>query len=463
MHSTDLDRSAWSLRPHFTPRQALTAEQLNAGLDDETARQRLLNQAIHGYGVVLGLGLVTGDDGYLHLHDDCLEVTAGLALDRHGRMLYWPGGRLHLDDLAGRPPRQEGHYTLSVHYAARPPAGDDCPPVTERSRWRAESVVFTLRRGCDDADRGCPHHPRGACVGRDEYLCRRTGGRPGDLDDTVAVSDDVPWLRRRPGRLVPAPDDDWVYDPDGEVAVPLACVRICDLANRHAGEHDHDNEAEGGYAGHGHEPGHGYCPVQPGSCEVRPFVYRNPLLYELADGCDVRLPRVNEISWQDWIDDGWPAKVPWADFRERIEEGLEIRFSRPVLVSTLHEASVFLTAVVAHPDVDYGEPRRVPTGWQGYDGEWRPGVEPIGVDEDLAWGVRLRPADDWLDAEVRGRRSNLFEGAHFELTVRGQLLRDECGRTLDARPVGARGPRAARPGGDFVSVFQVAARPAANY
>ena len=48
------ERGAWSRRPSFTPRQMLTAEQLNAGLADELMRQQLLSRAVHGYGVVLG-------------------------------------------------------------------------------------------------------------------------------------------------------------------------------------------------------------------------------------------------------------------------------------------------------------------------------------------------------------------------------------------------------------------------
>ncbi|MFI0237578.1 hypothetical protein [Streptomyces sp. NPDC016845] len=450
-----MDQTAWSHRPHFTPRQSLTAEQLNAGLDDETRRRRLLNQAIHGYGAVIGLGPVIGDNNRLPLHD-CLEVTAGLALDRHGRMLYWPGGRVHLDALAGRHPDHEGFHTLSVHYAAQPPATDDCSPCSEQSQWHTEGVVFTLRRGCVAADQSCPEHPLGGCVSHSAYLCRRTGALPGDVDDTVPVSEDVDWLRRRPGRLVPAPADTWVYDPDPEVGVPIACLRICDHANRRADEHDH------GAAGHrverGHRPRYGFCPVQDGTCRVRPLVYRNPLLYELAKDCDIAGPGVEQISWQHWIDRGWSGKVPWDDFREQMTRGFEIRFTRPVQVATLHEASVFLTAVIAHPDVDYSEPRRVPTEWERHPGDWLPGVEPLDSDGKLARGVRLRPTRDWLQAEVTGSRSNLFEGSHFELTMRGQLLRDACDRMLDARPVGARGRGSARPGADFVSAFQVSPR-----
>ena len=49
-------------------------------------------------------------------------------------------------------------------------------------------------------------------------------------------------------------------------------------------------------------------------------------------------------------------------------------------------------------------------------------------------GVRLEPDPDWLYAEVTGRRSSLYGGARFEVTIRGTAARDSCGRMLDARP-----------------------------
>ena len=84
------------------------------------------------------------------------------------------------------------------------------------------------------------------------------------------------------------------------------------------------------------------------------------------------------------------------------------------------------------------------------------------IDEegDTVRGVRLVPDPDWLEAEVTGRRSSLYGGARFEVTIRGQLLRDTCGRMLDARPldIAPRERGHERPGGDFVSAFRIAQR-----
>lgn len=199
-------------------------------------------------------------------------------------------------------------------------------------------------------------------------------------------------------------------------------------------------------------------------CRVRPLVYRNPLLYELAGGCDVDLPRVTSVSWQKWIVAGWSAAVEWTEFESAIRSGLEVRFSRPIRTSTLHAASVHLTAITSQRGADYWAVRRVPTERPRGKPEHH-GIEPLDVHDDLAWGVRLKPAPDWIQAEVTGDESSLFRGARFELTIRGQLLRDRCGQMLDARPVDIRG-RAhghARPGDDFVSAFQVGPRRDSEY
>lgn len=429
------EHSAWTKRPVFRPRQMLTAHQLNEGLEDEARRERLLNRAVHGYGVVVGYGLVVADDGRLVVTGECVELTGGLALDRHGRTLYWKGGHIGPSDIVGRLPTAAGRYTLSAHFAAHPPEADGCLPFAgERAQWWREGVVFTLRPGCEPADRRCPTHPEGACIGHDAYVCRRTGARPGADPGSVPVSPDIGWLLAEPPRELCATGlDGWQYDPDPQACVPIACVEICDLA-------------EAGCA-----PRYGFATETPEVCAVRPFVYRNPLLYELVKGCDVRLPRVESISWQDWIDRGWRDRIPWAEFAERIAEGLEIRFTRPIRTATIHDASIFVTALIQEDRADYWVGRILPME-----------LVPLDEEGEMARGVRLvsDPRSDWLAAEVTGQRSTLFRGARFEVTIRGQLLRDACGRMLDARPLDIalteRGHE--RPGGDFVSAFRVARR-----
>jgi hypothetical protein len=495
-----IERSRWSRRPNFAPRQLLTAKQLNVGLEDGLERQRLLNRALHGYGVVFGYGLEVDDDGVIALNRGCIELTCGLALDHHGRMLYWQGGRIGMKDLVGKLPDGAGHYTLCLHYAERVPRADGCLPYSsDDTRWRDQGVAFTLKPHCDDADRSCPSHPDGSCITHDDFVCQRTGAVPAS-PGTLPPSDDLDWACAEPGSLCPTGHGDWGYDP--AVYVPIACVKICDLT-RHGDDSasgpeppaDEEfeptsyrptpSEPEGGSPGEykldpggptKHEPDrgdrserhprepkcdpkYGFCPSKPEVCKVRPHVYRTPLLYELLNCCDVDLPRVRSVSWSPWLERVWDA-VPWPEFRQRMlartdeppEVGFAIWFTKPIEIATLHPGSIFLAAVYQEERTDYWMVQRVP--FQRLD--------PLESDDDgeYASGVRLVPEGDWLDAEIRGRRSTLFHGAQFEVTVRGQLLRDKCGQMLDASPLDIDGHARCqgRPGGDFTTVFKVAPR-----
>lgn len=448
-------RDVWSRRPSFMPRQSLTAEQLNAGSRDLLTRQQLINRAVHGYGVVLGYGLTVHDNGHLDLRHGRLELSGGLALDRYGRMLVWPGGRLGIDDIVGRRPEKAGFYTLTAHYAVRTPEDNDCESRAGRPLWTDEGVVFTLNPRRAGVDRRCPKHPRERRVDHDEYLNRRNGGLPGNLPN-VLPSPDIGWYPREPGSLEDSCQGGWDYDPDPQAGVPLAWVKICDLTQ------DRD-EAEGEAPGSPPKqasdadpgdcaPRYGFCPDEaPGVSEVRPLVYRNPLLYELTRCCDDDPPRVKALSWHPWIARGWADPVPWSEFEQWIvsEDGFTVSFTKPINPTTLHEASVFVTAI-----------------YQNNDGAWRSYRVPLSKlipvrQQDKVMGIRLIPErEEWADAEVTGRRSHLVDGVRVEVTIRGQLVRDEFGRMLDARPLGAdcRGHCQARPGGDLVSVFQVGAK-----
>lgn len=480
-----IERSRWSRRPNFAPRQLLTAKQLNVGLEDGLERQRLLNRALHGHGVVFGYGLVVDDDGVIVLERGGIELTCGLALDHHGRMLYWQGGRIGMRDIVGKLPTCEGTYTLCVHYAERAPQVDGCLPFSsDDTRWRDQGVAFTLRPDCDDADRGCTTHPDGSCITHDDFVCQRTGGTPGSRSGTLPPSEDLDWACTEPGSLCPTDHGNWGYDP--AVCVPIACVRICDLT-RH-GDDDrpvnepspsedspptsyeptpakpdprspgaYEPEPEDAHRPHPQEPRcdprYGFCPSKPEVCKVRPHVYRTPLLYELLNCCDVNLPRVRSVSWSPWLERGWDTAVPWSEFEHRMlssTDGFIIWFTKPIALSTLHPGNILLAAVYKEERTDYWMAQRVPLQE----------LRPLQRDGEYASGVQLVPEDDWIAAEITGRRSTLFDGAQFEVTVRGQLLRDECGQMLDARPLDIHSDARCqgRPGGDFTTVFRVAPR-----
>ena len=430
----------WSRRPQFEPRQLLTAQQLNAVNTDELFRQRLLNKAVHGYGVVYGFGLEADLSGKVTTHNGCVEVSAGLAFDRHGRMLYWPGGLIGVDDTVSPTPEHEGQYTLRVHYAERehPSAKyDDCDK--DQPSWVDQGVVFSLAPGFEEIDRDCEPHPPAACITHEDYLCQRTGGVTGSEQTHLPADDNLKAIDDKPATLVKAPSSDWCFDPDADVAVALVALDVCDRTKKS----DYDPECE---------PVWGFCDGHPEICKVRPYVYRSPLLYELLKCCDVEQARIHLVSWAHWTQD-WSTPVSWDDFAERIhnreepDTGFSIAFTKPVKVETIHPSSIFVTVVYQESRTDYWMRQEIPMAELRVHNEY----------EGHASVVQLIPDHDWIEAEITGRQSTLKHGFRFELTVRGQLLRDECGHMLDARPadVDPASNCQERPGGDYLSVFQV--------
>lgn len=440
MHTTVAAQEPWSKRPRFAPRQLLDAERLNAALDDELERQRLLNLALHGWGVVFGFGVGLPDTGpdRRRTKASCVLVTCGLALDAFGRMLHTEDRWLSLADLEGPVPSHEGTYTLLVHHAERldPPVHDACSGTGPQ--WREYGVVFTLRPGCEPVHDRCPDLTD-PCLTRTDYVRRRIGsaeGPPGRSPDLEHACD-------QPGSLRPTRCGSWCYDP--AAGVPIACLEICDLSER---------VEKGGNKGEYDAPCLVIDRVCTDECSPVRHVYRSPLLRELLSCCDVDLPRVDHVSWQAWMELGGPA--PWDEFSARIQvidppdadDGFAIWFSRPVRADTLTTASVVLSAITQEELADYWMAGRVPIE-----------VRPLEVNGDLARGVQLVADAEWLNGEVTGKRSSLTDGFRLEITIRGQLLRDECGHMLDAVPtdIGC-APCQGRPGDDLIWAFDVGER-----
>jgi hypothetical protein len=154
--------------------------------------------------------------------------------------------------------------------------------------------------------------------------------------------------------------------------------------------------------------------------------------------------------------------VTWDEFSDRIqvvdeahpEDGFAIWFTRPVRADTLTTASIILTAITQERLADYWMAGRVPIE-----------LHPLAVTGGLALGVQLVPQQEWLGAEVPDfttrpkARSSLMDGVRIEITVRGQLLRDDCGHMLDAVPpeLGC-APCQGRPGDDLIWAFEVGER-----
>jgi hypothetical protein len=407
----------WTRRPLFSPSQTLTAEQLNLMMDDQRSRTQKAMRALHGNGVIFGLA-ATQEEGR-----PPLKVSCGMALDRHGRLLHWAGGAID-GDLVKMPDCAD-RFTLSIHYARREVPGAGCGPCSDRPQWIEEGVVFSLREGCGPFDRACPQASKPDCISLDDYVCFRTASEEGALrpapDLKYACADAEPLTRRG--------CSDIFYDPDA--GIPIACV---DVVNLCANTHCDPQWAFGGVSD---------------ACDVRPYVYRTPLLYELIKGCQNDLARVQSVRWgaNPGTTDSWPDELDWNSFAQAVRAGPEIAFTRPVRIASVHPGSLFLTAIIWERQADYMLARRIPAVPEPLDGE-----------DGLATRFRFRVNVGWIRNEIDSR-SELRSGGRIELTARGQMIRDRCGNMLDALPLDYHpgSPPQSRPGGDFVAMLRFAA------
>ena len=406
----------WTRRPLFSPSQMLTAEQLNLLMDEERTRTQQLMRGLHGHGVIFGLA-VTREAG-----PTPLQVSCGMALDPHGRLLYWAGGPVTLVEM----PECEDPFTLSIHYARREVPGGGCGPCSDQPQWIEEGVVYTLRHECQPLDRSCVRPSEARCIDLDEYVCLRNRSDEGVLPPAA----DLEWGCRQPGALTRMGCSDIFYD--AEAGIPIACVEVRNLCE--------NPECK---------PHWGFGEVR-GTCEVRPWVYRTPLLYELIKGCQNDLARVESVRWgpdRTSSGDGWPDEVPWEELADALRKGPEIAFSKYVRTDTVHPGSVFLTAILWERQADYMLTRRIPAS-----------LQPLDAEDGYATEFRLRVNPDWIRNEIE-TRSELRSGGRVELTIRGQMILDRCDNMLDALPLRYEPgtPPQSRPGGDFVALLRFAA------
>jgi len=409
----------WTRRPLFSPSQMLTAEQLNLMMDEQCARTEKLMRGLHGNGVIFGLA-VTREEG-----PTPLSVSCGMALDRHGRLLHWGGGAVTDGDLVPMP-QCKGTFTLSIHYARREGPGGGCGPCSDRPQWIEEGVVYSLSHEFRPLDRACVRPSEARCIDLNEYVCLRNGSHEGMLPPAA----DLEWACRQPAALCRIGCSDIFYDAEAGIAIARVEVRnLCENTDC--------------------KPRWGFGEIE-GACEVRPWVYRTPLLYELIKGCQNDLARVESVHWgphRSSSADGWPDDVPWDEFAAALRQGPEIAFTKPVRTGTVHPGSVFLTAILWERQADYMLTRRVPAA-----------LQPLDENDDFASRFRLRINTDWIRNEI-DTRSELKSGGRVELTIRGQMIRDRCDNMLDALPLdyGPETPPHGRPGGDFVALLRFAA------
>ncbi|MFY2826014.1 hypothetical protein [Ruegeria sp. MALMAid1280] len=424
--STHTTEKCCSKRPRFFRDQLLTADLFNGAQDHPRELLWQHNRSVYGSGVVHGLWIKDRKEG--------LFIGPGLAIDPRGRMLEVgeEGMEVDLEDTfcCGPGMPTPGRYTLRLHFGERtwpPQANPGCGPHDPEASWICSGVRVSLCTGCEACDPcACPEIA--CCNDACGYVCGRQGSGPGvamdpELDQAMAC---LPLLEEH--------CDGWVWDPGG--GVPLACVDLVEIRDPK-----------------GCEEGYKLCLADIDPCTVRRHIYRNRQLFELIQQCHVTRPRLLRPEWlPDWNGVGLPH-LPWDAFAAQCQDksgGFALNFSHTMRVEGIHEASIFLSAVTMERRTDYHEARRIPLRKLITDRH----KEHDGA--DYAGEVRLLVEAEWLDAEVDGTRSTLFDGFLAELTLRGAMLRDRCNTMLDARPPGAaKGPEHVRNGDDLVIAFRV--------
>ncbi|MET0581526.1 MAG: hypothetical protein ABWZ08_06085 [Pseudoxanthomonas sp.] len=466
-------------RNRYFAGKRMTPDSLRVEQRYHLERRRLINRAMHGWGVVYGFALrpapadSCGGDG-----ERRLRIGAGLAFDACGRELVQAEAlELDLDDVLsvdakgclvaqerrgcrerGAPTPWDGAddacWLLSAHYAERllSPLGQKDACGCEGQEWDhvCETVVYSLRRiDCDAccAPQECGLHcecASGPCCGEDEdhkrledygqekrapagftrggcsCLCEHLAAidlDPGDCDGLCEVNRGV---RVASGR-----------------GVPLACVKL---------ERD--------------RCGDWTLAVDVDQCGPRRLVKRNDLLFDLIRGCD--LTRISAIGWASWHRSENP--VDWNAFSQSFgsRTGTEnatdlywVRFSKPVRIATVRPDCFAMTFIVTEDEGGWGQPHRVPI--TRVEGTADPG-DPKGTWRE----VRLVVDADWVDDAIRGRKTVFHHHQVLaEIEIRGDFILDCNGQAVDANAIGLSPAPSGNgvPGDSFLSTFRVGPRP----
>jgi hypothetical protein len=442
----------------------LTPDAFRTEQDYLNERRRLLNRAVHGWGVVYGFAVDVAPLNACRNESVSgrLRIGLGFALDQHGRELLQIDavtlsfGDVILTDALGTPIDRdspvaanygEGCWQLSAHYAEQSiaPVSIQDPCSCDRQEWDSvcETVRYSLCRiecakccaeqacelECDCSQKGScddrfktlgtvnPHGDDNACGpamrGGGACLCHYVETRNPNPERTGLCSVEERCARVR------------VDLRDG---VPLACIA---LVQNDCKEWSFDTRIE--------------------SCGPRRLVKRNDMLFDLIRGCD--LTRICAISWKAWH----RKSVKLDEFKKFFGDPLRdkcnltlftVQFSKPVQAKTL-KADCFSMSVMFHEkEGGWRERLHVPID----DVELK--TDADGLTQEAALMVRTR----WVNDAVRGDETRFDAyGARVEIEIRGDFILDCNSQAIDANAVGLRDSPTGNgtPGGTFVSVFQV--------
>ncbi|GAB3374114.1 hypothetical protein GCM10027431_26420 [Lysobacter rhizosphaerae] len=441
-----------SLRNRFFLRKQMLADDFRIEQSHLIARRRQVNREVLGTGVVRGYRVTaataTGATGPVPA---ALRVTSGFALDRSGREAVLCDGTelsaantfLLVESNNVWCPRDidaslaPGRYILAVHYAERG-AGETVPSSPcgcgdpERTHL-CETVLFSLRPIHGECECGEAKHAKThGCV---KDACKGGRGPHARL---------VTWSMRHRDRATALRS--WSgYDVAVDDAIALACVEI-------AGPPDECQPIKA---------------TLIDDASPRRIVKTNDVLFDLLNGRD--LTRISYISWPSWHRSD--TLVKWGEFSDffnatpldekSVLTKFTVRFSGPVRAETVRTDVITITIHMRDAGTGWVRSRRIPLTVLDLT-PTRTDL-PAGTTDQLQVAVSRRWARDEIE---KGGESQLSERDFVvEIEVRGDLIIDCSGQSVDANAVGLQAPSDAEqakvtsgngtPGGTFLSSFKV--------
>jgi len=472
-------------------------------------RRRLVNRAVHGWGVVYGFALSLENAGGL-------QIGEGFALDRRGRELIQPDPTvLSLDNFVilddnGKPRLADGDlahridkgrcgddkcWLLTAHYAEKTlgPVRVKDPCHCDHDEWDrvCETIIYALQpidcaECCEDwecslhcccPDSRCCHERDGELqasdkrwqeiVQRYEEELRRADGSDPKVRENFERQLEVEAEKRRE---IVGHDD-----PRG------GCACLC----RHVSRPTHGDGRCNELTDVGdctradlsdgvklaclrivEDDCHDLVIQIEDDCGPRRTVKSANLLFDLINGCD--LTKIDETGWAKWHRRSEPP-VPFDEFKgalgwdenndytENSTRDFWVRFSRPVRADTLKPDAFVMVVMTDESDDSWREYQRVPILAIETDQVPAETDDPAGH----VRSARLVVSTDWLTDAVSDKDDLFTKGVtRVEIEVRGDLIEDCLGQQVDAN---SRGRSAyptgnGSPGGTYLSTFTVAQR-----
>lgn len=454
-------------------------------------RRRMLTRAVAGWGMVYGMDLSLFREG----NSAGLKLSAGLAVDRHGRELFLPDstaylprdlillGELHeltqklrsapktaAGDKQEHEPRgsYQGLALLSAHYGERAVdmvrSNRSCECGENEYNHLQEVVQLSLTplhegeaipwgfENCSE----CECQPPYGAFTVHEHKIHQTAPHDRGPHDRLAACLAKHFIADEGANLCSVNGvATALHDP-----LPLAVVY---LRINHCGQAEIEKIVDANHP--------------------RKLLKNNDLLFDLVRGCD--LTRIANVSWAAWHrapqaipmhqfiekftcanknlppDDGKPADNAKDDIKANYEifwgephdTDFKFEFTGPVQIATLTPEVVQIIVYLPSDESGWLRTKLVPIN--GLLPLPRHDDDPIGTTR----GALVQVSAPWVNDELRNRNTLLKrDTCRVEIHIRGDLILDARGQAVDANALGMRATPSGNgtPGGSFVSVFSIA-------